>query len=442
MHPVNILKEIKETQGNNAKRDIVAKHKDNEEFIFLLKTLLDPFEVMRTKSVIFPEPLPRFWSTNQFVLRNLVSYLKVTNRSNATAEAITKYLATINVEEAAIVAGVITKTFKLGIGATLVNKAVGYNLIADFKLMKAEPFKEELIPWENNMMYVQEKFDGVRGVIKVEEGVCTAITLKGHSLNLPSIFKAVLKFCESNGLDNIILDGELMHREKRTSATATVNRIMKNDSSEADDSLLQFNVFYYMTLKEFNDKKSILTEKGVVLSMSVLRAVWQNKHMTFAETYLVRSMTEVDKLFEEVRLRGGEGLILKRISGKYEWKRSRNWLKLKSSYSTTLEVVDTYEGGKGTKYEGIVGGLICSTKDGILFKVGSGLSDDDRMSFTDKANIVGSYIEVAFTDVGWSDEGEVYLDFPRYKGDRSFEKNEADTLKKAVGEIPRYKKGK
>ena len=442
MHAVNLLKEIKDTQGNNAKKDLVEKHKDNEDFIFLLKTLLDPFEVMKVKKIELPEPLPRFWSTNQFKLKNLVEFLKVTNRSNTTLEAIDKYLASINPEEAAIVAGVITKTYKLGIGATLVNKAVGYNLIADFKLMKAEPFKEDWIPWENGLMYVQEKFDGVRGIIKVEDGSCTALTLKGHTLQLPSIFKAVKRFCDANGLDNIILDGELLHREKRTSATAVVNRIMKNDFNEADDSLLQFKVFYYMSIKEFNDRAPVLTEKGVVKNMSALRAVWQNKYLNFAETFLVRSMGEVDKLFEAVREKGGEGLILKRISGKYQWKRSRNWLKLKSSYSTTLEVVDTYLGGKGTKYEGIIGGLLCSTKDGIIFKVGSGLSDEERVNFTDKINIIGKFVEVAFTDVGWTDDGELYLDFPRYKADRSFEKSEADSLEKAVSEVPRYKKGK
>ena len=437
MHPINMLKEVKEIEGNNAKRDYITENRNNDDFVFLLKTLLDPFEVLNVKTIELPSKTPRYWSANQDRLKNLVDYLKATNRSNASLLEIDKYLQSINPEEAVIVADILTKTYKLGIGGKLANKGLGYPLISDFTLMKAEPSKEDLIPWENGLLYVQEKLDGVRCVIKVEAGKCTALTFKGKALQLPSIFKAVEKFCFSNGLDNIILDGELMHQDNRTSASGAVNRILKG-SKDADDSKLQLVVFYYMTISEFNTKTAILTEKGVVSNMSALRAVWQNKHMTFTETYLVRNMDEVDKLFKEVRDKGGEGLILKRVSGKYEWKRSRNWIKLKSSYSTTLEVVGTYPGGAGTKYEGIIGGLICSTKDGIMFNVGSGLSDDDRMS----EDFVGRFIEVAFTDVGYSDEGDLYLDFPRYKGDRSFEKSEADTLKQAVGEIPRYLKGK
>ncbi len=437
MHPINMIKEVKEIAGNNAKRDYIAENKDNDDFIFLLKTLLDPFEVLNVKNIELPPATPQYWSASQDRLKNLVGYLKDTNRSNASLLEIDKYLKSINPIEAAIVADILTKSYKLGVGGKIVNKALGYTLISDFTLMKAEPSKEDIIPWEDGLMYVQEKFDGVRCVIKVEDGKCTALTFKGKSLQLPTIFKAVEKFCWGNGLDNIILDGELMHRDNRTSASGAVNRILKG-SSDADDSKLQLVVFYYMTITEFNTKTTVLTEKGVVANMSALRAVWHNKSMSFAETYLVRTMAEVDVLFETVRIKGGEGLILKRISGKYEWKRSKNWVKLKSSYSTTLEVVDTYLGGKGTKYEGIIGGLLCSTKDGTIFKVGSGLSDNDRMS----EDFVGKFVEVAFTDVGWSEEGDLYLDFPRYKADRSFEKSEADSLEQTVGEVPRYLKGK
>ncbi len=437
MHPINILREIKDTQGNNAKKDLVTKHKDNEDFIFLLKTLLDPFEVTNVKNITLPPETPKYWSTNQVAFRNLVDYLKVTNRSNITLQAIDNYLSSINPIEAMVAADILTKSYKIGIGGKLVNAALGYTLISNFTLMKAEPFKEDLVPWENGLMYVQEKFDGVRCVVKIEEGVCTALTFKGHSIHLPTIFKAIGKFCESNGLDNIILDGELLHRDNRTSASGAVNRILKG-SAKADDSQLQLTVFSYMTITEFDDRAPKYNERHIVANMSALRAVWQNKHLMFAETYQVRSMAEVDTLFEEVREKGGEGLILKRPSGKYEFKRSRNWIKLKSSYSTTLEVVNTYAGGKGTKYEGLIGGLLCSTEDGTIFKVGSGLSDEDRMS----DDFVGKFVEVAFTDVGWDEEGGLYLDFPRYKGDRSFEKNVADTLKQTVGEVPRYLKGK
>jgi DNA ligase-1 len=150
-------------------------------------------------------------------------------------------------------------------------------------------------------------------------------------------------------------------------------------------------------------------------------------------------MKEVDALFKEVREDGGEGIMLKQPDAHYTFKRDSSWMKLKSIYSTTLEVVDVYLGGIDTKYKGIVGGLICKTKDGMIIKVGSGLSDDDRLEFLDKSRIVGKMIEVAFTDANFNLNGDIFIDFPRYKGIR-VDKEEADTIDKMLAEVPKWKK--
>ncbi len=443
MHPVKKLEEIKNTQGSKAKADLVKAYKDDKDFLFLLKILLDPFEVTNVKSLEKPTHPTGFWSKDQTEFRNLVKYLKATNRSNKTLQTIQNFLAKLNPKEAEILAGVLTKSYKIGVGIKTVNKALGYSYLTDFTLMKAEPFREDIIPFgKDGTMFVQEKLDGVRCLIKVENGVVSAFTFKGYSLQLPNIFKAVLNFCKRNGLDNIVFDGELLHNTSRGKATATINRILKNDVDKADDEMLSLSVFYYMTLEEFYTKEQTQSERDVVRMLSTLRQNHTNKHLNFVETYLVRNMNEVDKLFKGVREKGGEGLILKNPDGKYEFKRSKYWLKLKSIYRTTLEVVDTYLGKPGSKYEGIVGGLVCQTSDGILLSAGSGISDDDRLTFTDKSTILGKFVEVAFTDVAFSDEGEAYLDFPRYKGDRTFEKSEADSFEKIVAEIPRFKNRK
>jgi DNA ligase-1 len=69
-----------------------------------------------------------------------------------------------------------------------------------------------------------------------------------------------------------------------------------------------------------------------------------------APQWLATTIKEVDRLFEESRERGNEGLILKRRGSLYEaGKRSGAWLKLKRPYATLDVVVTAAEQGHGRR---------------------------------------------------------------------------------------------
>ena len=59
----------------------------------------------------------------------------------------------------------------------------------------------------------------------------------------------------------------------------------------------------------------------------------------------------------------GEGLIIKKIDGKYEWDRSKNWWKWKPVIDVDLTIVGFYSGDIGTKNENKLGGLILEGTD-------------------------------------------------------------------------------
>ena len=73
---------------------------------------------------------------------------------------------------------------------------------------------------------------------------------------------------------------------------------------------------------------------------------------------------------------GGEGLMLHHGESIYTAGRTATLLKVKTSQDAEATVVD-YSEGKG-KYQGQVGALVVETGDGRRFKLGSGLSDNDR----------------------------------------------------------------
>lgn len=91
---------------------------------------------------------------------------------------------------------------------------------------------------------------------------------------------------------------------------------------------------------------------------------------------------------------GGEGLVLRNPMSPYSpGKRNKDMVKLKQNVTFDLKVVDVFE-GKG-KYKDNLGGLICEDSQGVQVCVGSGLTDDQRVTWwKDTSLIIGLIVEV------------------------------------------------
>ena len=100
----------------------------------------------------------------------------------------------------------------------------------------------------------------------------------------------------------------------------------------------------------------------------------------------------------------------------YKTKRHAGLLKVKEFYTDDLLVTGVYEGEKGSKYEGLLGGVYVDYKGNVV-KVGSGFSDKEREEFfNDKDLIIGKVIEVQYFEEteNQKDDG-LSLRFPTYK---------------------------
>ncbi|KAJ3123364.1 hypothetical protein HK098_002006 [Nowakowskiella sp. JEL0407] len=93
----------------------------------------------------------------------------------------------------------------------------------------------------------------------------------------------------------------------------------------------------------------------------------------------------LDKL-EEVEGLGGEGLMLRQPKSFYEGTRSKTLLKVKSFYDAEA-IVEGHKEGSG-KNVGLCGALLCKMENGTKFKIGSGLTDNDRRKPPKKGAIV------------------------------------------------------
>ncbi|GIU43048.1 ATP-dependent DNA ligase [Shewanella sairae] len=75
---------------------------------------------------------------------------------------------------------------------------------------------------------------------------------------------------------------------------------------------------------------------------------------------------------------GGEGLMLHKKTAFYQAGRSQDIVKLKPFYDAEAVVIAHNE-GKG-KFSGMLGALVVENQDGKVFKLGSGLSNEQRLN--------------------------------------------------------------
>jgi len=105
---------------------------------------------------------------------------------------------------------------------------------------------------------------------------------------------------------------------------------------------------------------------------------------------MVRWAEDVDDkfaLYEEIRARDGEGLVLRNVLATYEGKRSMNWMRWRDREAEMDVVVLGYKFGSG-KFARTVGGVEVGLYDGATVRsigwVGSGWSDAQRQELLER----------------------------------------------------------
>lgn len=94
---------------------------------------------------------------------------------------------------------------------------------------------------------------------------------------------------------------------------------------------------------------------------------------------------------------GGEGMMLRSATARHRGGRNVDLLKVKSFHDDEA-IVTEYEAGKG-KYTGMVGSLVCRSRHGAAFKVGSGLVDSQRSYQSKSLPPIGSVITFQYFEL-------------------------------------------
>lgn len=214
--------------------------------------------------------------------------------------------------------------------------------------------------------WISEKLDGVRAFWDSSKKIF--LSRLGNEYPAPSWFTAGFP-------DDVDLDGELFGG--RGAFQFTVG-IAKTQGSKHWEKLV-YKVFDAPSLKTQKFEERMEHAKDVVTKAS-------SKYIEWVEHTMCKSLEHLDEVFNEIEKLGGEGLMIREPGSKYAQGRSSSLLKIKRFHDGEAEVL-AYEDGKG-KYVGMVGALRCRMSSGKMFKVASGLSDQQR----DKPPAIGSII--------------------------------------------------
>lgn len=300
---------------------------------------------------------------------------------------------------------VVSKDLPIGCDVKILN-SVWNGLIPTFNVGLCDKYygNEKVIDGTVDYL-IDTKTDGCR-CVAIKENGSVRLTSRGGKpwLGMIEIEKAIKDLPQ----DNIVFDSEITVKNPQNYPSLEVyDRTIKIVTTKSEEKVgLQLNCFDYMTLEEWNNQESKFP--CIERKAQLEKIIKGNEFLVYVENlYVGKDPNVIEELMNTiVEDNDMEGLVVKVASSPYQWKRTKNWLKVKKmqrSDSNGKEVdatiVGYYEGKN--KNKGKLGGLICTmehpTYGHIEFKCGGGFSDymrDYLFSLGDK--LIGRTISVQY----------------------------------------------
>ena len=262
---------------------------------------------------------------------------------------------------------ILKKDLRMGTGAKSINKAFP-GLIPTHDVMKAQATFE--IHRVKYPCFGSPKIDGVRS--KFKGGLF--YSRNGHPYaGLEHLQKELRNITEE-------IDGELVV----PGVTFQVGSGWIRSDDPTPDA--EFRIIELPTIKE-----NLITRLTMMADL-----VFDG--ISYIPRTVLNNENDIYDFYKACRNNGYEGAIITPYDYEYVGSRSWRWMKLKPLKVYDTKVLDVYEGEKGKKYEGQMGGAIVLF-NGKSNKVGGGWSDIQRKAYWEKPELlIGRMIEVHYME--------------------------------------------
>jgi DNA ligase-1 len=404
-------------------------------FLFNCYQAYNPYFVFGVKKV--PEtnditgqvnPWPKFWALCEALRTRSITGHEARDKIQEIAEQFD------SVEWNNLARRVLIKDLRCGITEKTLNKVLKNTewAVPTFECQLATDSNKHLGKM-TGVKRLEQKLDGVRVLAVLAKNSTVLFSRNGKRFeNFKHIEDALddlrlkLKPLFAKYKNGIVLDGEVIG----ASFQQLMKQAQRKSDVQADD--LVFTVFDFIPLEDFH--------RGYWNAQQYKRTETLEKwRETFDTTTCIRIMDGIDvdlsiseghdilrRYANDAVVAGFEGIMIKDVDAPYECKRSTFWMKWKPVITVDLNIVGVEEGTG--RNEGRFGAFICEGVDdnrNIRVNVGSGLTDDDRVSYWDNADqLIGDVVEVAADAVTQNQDGTYSLRFPRFVRFRGFEPGE------------------
>ena len=450
---LNLLIEIEGLTGGGSqkvKQDLIRENlsPEMEEIIRIsfdpfLTTKLNKIEVLQESSNDLPtDPFP--------TLKDLTGRLFTAPAANDQLRKEAHDLVNrspLSYEQRKMLAKVLTKRVNIGIGAKLINKAVGKPLVPDPSLMLAEDDEAQIAKWST--IVIEEKYDGVRVIAIVKGDSISYFTRSFNELPGRCLQKITreLKTLLNGAMvpaPGIFFDGELTDLNRK-SVSGKVTQMLKGAPADSIGDDMLYNIFDVEEADVLDKGKGLnpFSQRRALLETMFKANKWdlivdrlidkKNEKEEMTSVVLANSITTDDhslihKTYKELVDVGGEGVIVKSPDHLYECKRSKSWIKIKEVNDCDLIIKGHYP-GEG-KREGYIGGLICEDASGtVKVKVGSGFTEEDLKTLSvNPDGLIGKVAACQYNVVINDKTGGWSLFLPRFIEVRE-DKDEADDMR-------------
>lgn len=231
---------------------------------------------------------------------------------------------------------------------------------------------------------IEDKYDGIRSQVHMVPGKVVLYTrgMDDATASFPEIIEAFERLPGS-----AVVDGEVLawQDERALPFPVLQQRLARKRVTTQLRQLVPIVFIAYDLL--YRDGK-LLVECPIEERRAQLGQMFhgQPEPLLVSRQYVAASRGEVDRLFEEARVRGNEGLVLKRRGGVYEpGRRTGTWLKLKRPFATLDVVITAAEHGHGRRAT-VLSDYTFGVRDGERFvnvgKAYSGLTDEEIRELT------------------------------------------------------------
>lgn len=251
-------------------------------------------------------------------------------------------------------------------------------------IMLCYPFEEKrLLKWKPPYI-VQPKYDGERcRAIPIGEGKYMLLSSQENPFfSVPHIIEDLSKL----GTD-IELDGELYYHGMNFEDIHSI--VSRTVNLHSNHEVIKFHIFDIVN----EDPQMVRLHN---LTNVIVPTEW--KSLVRAPFYICYSLEDVMRTYDLLLNKGYEGIIVRHLEASYVRKRSVYMMKFKPKKEDIYEITGWKEEvDKDGNPKDRLGAFVCTSDEGTVFSVGSGLNDEDRETlWSSREYLKGKRVKVQY----------------------------------------------